>query len=953
MKPYDPKKSEKKWQAAWQKSGIYEASDTSKKPKFYGLIEFPYPSGDGLHVGHIRSNTAMDIVARKRRMEGYNVLYPIGWDAFGLPTENYALKTGIAPQLVTEKNTDTFRRQLKALGFSFDWTREVNTTDPAYYRWTQWIFLQLWKKNLAYKKKTLINWCPKDKIGLANEEVVNGCCERCGTPVEKREKEQWMLAITKYADRLDKDLDTVDYLPEIKTQQRNWIGRSEGSELEFAVRNAPNSFREKIKIFTTRADTLFGVTYVVVAPEHPLIPKLLLEISNKSEVEAYIASAKKKSEMDRTDAKKEKTGVELKGIRAINPANAEDVPIFVADYVLAEYGTGAVMAVPAHDERDGEFAKKYNLPLREVLESFYVQTTEPGVYRKDEPIVPRNGIITIIKHWSEDKYIGLKWKKVAWKTFLTGGIEPGQTAEHAGLTEIREETGFLHPKFIKEIGITHGLFYHVPKKENRLVHGHIVYFELQNDAREPVSESEASIHDIQWLTLDELKTWLTPATHTHALALFRNKLPTYTGEGILVNSGKFNGMDSEKAKKAITESVGGKMVTTFKLRDWVFSRQRYWGEPIPLVFCKECGWQAVAEKDLPVKLPPVAKYEPTDTGESPLAGDDPAMKKWRTVKCPKCGGEATRETDTMPNWAGSSWYFLRYIDPKNSKALAAPAKLKYWQPVDWYNGGMEHTTLHLLYSRFWNKFLFDIGAVPTSEAYAKRTAHGLILAPDGEKMSKSRGNVINPDSIVNEFGADTLRLYEMFMGPFAQAVSWSTDGIVGPRRFLEKVWRLSEKVVKKSKNRELDTLTQKTIKKVATDIEAMQFNTAISAMMILSNEMEKQAEIPAAIFEPFLQILAPFAPHIAEELWSQLGHKKSIHIVPWPQADESKIKEQPVTIIIQVNGKVRGEFQSAPGLTEDSAKTQALATESVKKWLEGKEPKKVIYVPGRLVNIVV
>jgi len=842
MKDYDHKKIESKIQKEWEKKKIYQAKN-GKGKKFYSLIEFPYPSGDGLHVGHIRSNTAMDIISRKRRMEGYNVLYPIGWDAFGLPTENYAIKTGKRPAVVTKKNTDTFRRQLKELGFSFDWSREVNTTDPKYYRWTQWIFLQLFKKGLAYKSKSEINWCPSCKIGLANEEVVSGKCDRCGNSTEKREKEQWMLAITKYADRLDKGLDLVDYPERVKTQQRNWIGKSEGSLISFQlIADSGASFNKKntdlklkaksqkleaVSVFTTRADTIFGVTYVVLAPEHELINNLKLRITNWSEVEEYIQKVKKESELERMRENKGKTGVELKGLKAINPANNEEIPIWIADYVLPEYGTGAVMAVPVHDIRDREFAEKYNLSII------------------DRPLV---------------------------------------------------------------------------------------------DAKE------------------------------------------------------------------ITEKVGGKMVTKFKLRDWVFSRQHYWGEPIPLVNCQKCGIIAISEKDLPVKLPEVKNYKPTDNGESPLA----LISKWVNVKCPKCGGKAKRETDTMPNWAGSSWYYLRYIDPKNNKEFVNKKKLNYWckieklsaksyqlkaGPVDWYNGGMEHTTLHLLYSRFWHKFLYDLKLVPTVEPYKKRTSHGMVLGEGGVKMSKSLGNVINPDDIVKIYGADTLRIYEMFMGPFEESVAWSTESIIGSRRFVEKVWRIGEKIAKQqlfhgshsnlnvvnesniayaeksSASQSLEKLLHKTIKKVSEDIENMRFNTAISAMMILATEIEKVLEgkalnpqkglalgVPALTlenFKMFLQILAPFAPHITENIWSSLKEKGSIHLSNWPKWDENLVKDQEIKIAVQINGKVRTEILIQIDEKEEEVKKIAFANEIVLKYVPDGKAKKIIYVKNRIINVLI
>lgn len=765
MSAYDHKGIEKKWQQKWEDANAFAASDDAKKEKEYLLIEFPYPSGDGLHVGHIRSWTALDVVARKRRMQGKNVLYPIGWDAFGLPTENYAIKTGKNPRLVTKENTDNFRRQIKSLGISFDWSREINTTDPSYYKWTQWIFLQLHKKGLAYKAKTLINWCPKDKIGLANEEVVGGVCERCGTQVEKREKEQWMLAITKYAQRLYDDLDTVDYIPAAKMGQRNWIGPSEGAEIEFAIAGSD----KKIKVFTTRPDTLFGATYMVLAPEHPLVSEL--PIQNKEEVQKYIEETKKKTDIERAAEGKDKTGVELKGVKASNPANNEEIPVWVADYVLSGYGTGAVMAVPAHDERDRAFAEKFNLPVKEI-----------------------------------------------------------------------------------ELGD--------PKK--------------------------------------------------------------------------------------ITEQVGGKWVTTYKLRDWVFSRQRYWGEPIPMVSCPKDGWVPVPEDQLPVELPVLEKYQPSETGESPLA----VISDWVNTTCPACGGPAKRETDVMPNWAGSSWYYLRYADPQNNSAFASQDSLKYWTPVNWYNGGMEHTTLHLLYSRFWHKFLFDIGQVPTSEPYMKRTSHGLILAEDGSKMSKSKGNVVNPDAIVEQFGADSLRLFEMFLGPFDQPVAWSTDSIAGVRRFLERVWNLAEKVGDVPAQKETETLLAQTIDKVSRDIDTLKMNTSVSALMIFANHLQGFEKIPADIFKQLLGLLAPFAPHMSHELAERLGYERAVWET-WPVADASKLKTDTVKITIQINGKMRAVIDLPAGATEEEAFAAARNMDEVKKWVEGKQEKKAVYVPSKVINFVV
>lgn len=803
MNPYNPQKIEEKWQRFWEENNFYRAEDFSKKPKYYALIEFPYPSGEGLHVGHCRSYSAMDTIARKKRMEGFNVLYPIGWDAFGLPTENYAIATGIHPQVATERNIKTFKRQLKSLGLSFDWNREINTTDPNYYKWTQWIFLKLFEKSLAYQAEIPINFCPSCKIGLANEEVVGGKCERCGTKVERRIRKQWMIKITQYADRLIDDLEKVDYLEKIKTQQINWIGKSYGTEIDFRIEN----FKEIIKVFTTRTDTIFGVTAIVLAPEHPFINRILKErkIENFKEVDDYIQKAKEKTEFERTELIKEKTGVKLKGIYAINPVNNEKIPVWVGDYVVATYGGGAVMVVPAHDERDYKFAKKYGLEIREVV---------------------------------------------------SGG-------------------------------------------------------DISNEA--------------------------------------------LTGYGKLINSGQFNSLSSEEAMGKITEwlekNKSGKRTVQYKLRDWVFSRQHYWGEPIPIIHCQKCGAVPVPEKDLPVKLPYVEKYQPTGTGESPLA----AVSEWVDTKCPKCGGPAKRETDTMPNWAGSNWYYMRYCDSENNRELADSKKLKYWMPVDWYNGGMEHTTLHLLYSRFIYKFLHDIGVALTPEPYKKRTSHGIVLAEDGRKMSKSFGNVINPDDIVKEYGADTLRVYEMFMGPFDQGISWSTQGVKGVFRFLNKVWNLVFDCQKNDKSSEKALKEiNKLNKKIEGDLEATKFNTAVAAFMEFTNfASENKKEIGKDILERLIVLFTPFAPHITEELWHFLGKKDSINNQPWPEYNPEMLKEEIVTLIIQINGKIRDKIEVEADISEEKARELAISREKIQKWIKGKEIKKVIFVPGKLINIVI
>ncbi len=950
MKPYDHKKIEKKWQKEWDKKKLFEVKIDSKRPKFYTLMEFPYPSGDGLHVGHVRGFTAMDIIARKKRAEGHNVLYPIGWDAFGLPTENYAIKTGIQPEKVTKKNTEIFKKQFKSLGLSFDWSREINTTDPKYYKWTQWIFLQFLKHGLAYKTKMPINWCPKDKIGLANEEVIDGKCERCGTPVEKKEKEQWMLAITKYADRLEKDLDDLDYAEKIKLQQKNWIGKSEGAEIDFKIKNS----EEKIKVFTTRPDTIFGVTYLVLAPEHPLTQNLRSKILNYDEVEKYILSSKAKADIERTAEGKIKTGIELKGLKAINPANNEEISVWIADYVLYGYGTGAVMAVPAHDERDFEFAKKFKLEIKYTIAPHIIDKKNPPVSGKKSE--ERKTIHALVRDPKTGKFLGLQWKKFPWTTFVVGGVEEEEDLIEAARREVLEETGYSNLKFVKNLGgPVFAEYFAAHKDENRVAITTGILFDLENDTRSNIAEDESQKHEVVWLSRDEInEDKMTCAELSFWLSNLDQGRP-YVGDGRLINLGKwqekFGKINSQDAIKKIVEFVGGKLVTRFKLRDWVFSRQRYWGEPIPVVHCETCGIVPLPEKDLPLKLPKVKNYLPTDNGESPLG----AISSWVDTKCPNCKGKARRETDTMPNWAGSSWYFLRYVDPKNPKAFASSQALKYWMPVDWYNGGMEHTTLHLLYSRFWNKFLFDLNLVPVSEPYKKRTSHGFVLGEGGEKMSKSRGNVINPDDVVKMYGADTLRLYEMFMGPFDQAISWSSESIIGPRRFLEKVWRISQKVLKNktvSSGVAIEALRHKTIEKVSKDIEAMNFNTAISSLMIFANELEKEEKISLDVYKDFLILLSPFAPHITEEIWNFLGEKKSIQLASWPKFDSEKILVDNATIAVQINGKLRATLVIEGDLEEKEITKMALELPGVKKWSGTGDFKKVIYIKNRLINIV-
>lgn len=796
--PYNHKEIEQKWQKVWDDEKAFHAGDDYSKPKYYALVEFPYPSGQGLHVGHPRPYTALDIVARKRRMQGYNVLYPMGWDAFGLPTENYAIKNKIHPKTVTANNVKRFKDQLHSLGYSFDWDREVNTTDPEYYKWTQWIFLKLFNAGLAYKSEMPINWCTSCKVGLANEEVVNGVCERCGAEVVRKVKSQWMLKITEYADKLIEGLDSVDYIERVKVSQKNWIGRSKGAEVDFRIADT----EDKLKIYTTRPDTLFGVTYMVVSPEHPVLDKYKEQIKNWDAITAYREQAAKKSDFERSELAKEKTGVAIDGLMAVNPVNDTRIPIYVSDYVLMTYGTGAIMAVPAHDERDWEFAKKFELPIVEVV---------------------------------------------------AGG-------------------------------------------------------------------------DVQEAAFTDVAT------------------------GKLVNSGFLTGLEVADAKAKIIDFLEEKGIGTakvnYKLRDWVFSRQRYWGEPIPIVKCEKCGYVALPESELPLELPEVESYMPTDNGESPLA----AMTDWVHTTCPCCGGPAERETDTMPQWAGSSWYFLRYTDPHNKEALASKEALNYWLPVDWYNGGMEHTTLHLLYSRFWHRFLYDQGVVPTKEPYQKRTSHGMILGENGEKMSKSRGNVVNPDDIVRDYGADTLRTYEMFIGAFDLSASWSENGVKGCRRFLERVWKLQDILVDGDEySEDLVTKLHQTIKKVSGDYESLKYNTAIAALMTLLNDVTKKGAINKAEFRTFLILLNPVAPHVTEELWSGCGYEGRVYQAAWPEYDEAKTVENTVEIAVQLNGKTKTVIEVAKDITKEDA--IALGKEALGEKLVGNIIKE-IYVPGRIVNIV-
>ncbi len=965
QKNYNPKAIEAKWQKYWEKHGTYR--QYSRKQGFYVLDMFPYPSGAGLHVGHPRGYIATDVVARFKQLEGCGVLHPMGWDAFGLPAEQYALKNKVHPSIATKKNVATFKKQLEKIGLTYDWEREINTTDPEYYKWTQWIFLEMWKRGLAYESNEPINWCPSCKTGLANEDLEQGKCERCGTVVEKRPLRQWVLAMTKYADRLLKDLDSkdLDWSESIKEQQRNWIGRSEGAEVAFPIVGT----EEELRVYTTRVDTIFGCTYVVVAPEHSLLKNQESRIKNQEEVRKYIKKAANKSDLERTELAKEKTGVKLEGVEAINPFDGAKVPVYVADYVLGSYGTGAVMAVPAHDERDFEFAKKYSLPIKLSVAPFFSDTEGKDAVRKDKPTVRRRTAYALVKHWSEDKYICLDWEKFGWHSGIIGGIEEGEDPIVAASREIIEETGYQNPVFVKYIGeAMHNYFYAAHKEVNRYADGVGMLFQLKNGKWNEPDKEETKNHKAVWISGDEMTSFLTLRNFQYMWEVLKKGEECYTEDGVLIDSGEFTGLASAEARKKMTawlskEKLGKKKVN-YKMRDWTFSRQRYWGEPIPLVHCEFCGIVPVPEKDLPLLLPKVKSYEPTDTGESPLA----AISKWVNTKCPQCKGPAKRETNTMPQWAGSSWYYLRYIDPKNKKALVDKKKEQKMMPVDLYVGGTEHATRHLLYARFWHKFLYDIKIVSGKEPFKKLVNQGLIVASDGRKMSKRWGNVVNPDDMIAEFGADAFRTYEMFMGPFTQSIAWNTEGLVGTRRFLEKVWRLSQKTVNSQQstgNKNIETLLHKTIKSVTEDIEGFKFNTAISSLMILVNALEKEPEISLITYRTSLILLSPFAPHIAEELWSQLKNhpstgsgsskteEKSIFLAEWPKWDKKKIVEETVNVAVQVNGKVRAVIAVAAGSDEAAVKAQALADANVQTHIAGKNVRKVIYVPGRIFNIVV
>lgn len=1078
---YDHRAIEKKWQKRWSDEGLFRAPKKPGQRATYILDMFPYPSGDGLHVGHPEGYTATDIYSRYVRMKGVHVLHPMGWDAFGLPAENAAIKKGIHPRVVTEQNITNFKRQIQSLGFSYDWDREVNTTDPAYYKWTQWIFLQLFKRGLAYEKEAPIWWCPKDKTGLANEEVVNGCCERCGTPVEKKMLKQWMLRITAYADRLLEGLEKLDWPESIKALQRNWIGKSEGALITFSLRGITHQSDDKhvVEVFTTRPDTVYGATFLVISPE---LAQQWMVVGWKGpvEVERYVQRSLTETEIERQDTKKEKTGVDT-GIRALNPATEEEIPVWVADYVLGGYGTGAIMAVPAHDERDFAFAKKFGLPIRRVVDpKFAVPAGREDSPVPDQDFVKRQAVCAIVRNPKTDKYLCIAWKGVDMHGLVTGGVEADEDPVEAAKREVQEETGYNNLRVIDgpDIGVQ-TFFYHRVKKQNRWAQFTYVFLELEDEGRDPVHKEEAAQHEVVWKGIDELKDFFTVFEGSFIVDVLKNPDFCFSGEGILTNSGDFSDLDSADGRKRIVawlESTGkAKTKVQYKLRDWVFSRQRYWGEPIPVIHCDHCrqtvestpwvlnfyqhawdqiqsgektietralnpeepgryfgdvrvgdlikavlkgtdqvmylkverrhvfrslkellakkdvvqyignrnerwtldklkkayaftpdyidrierhglvAWEVkriipgvipLKEDDLPLKLPDVEKYEPTGTGESPLA----AIDNWVNVTCRVCGHPATRETNTMPQWAGSCWYYLRFTDPHNEQEFASAAAMKTWLPVDLYVGGAEHAVLHLLYARFWHKALFDAGFIPKEvgdEPFTTLKNQGLILGPDGEKMSKSRGNVINPDDIVEKYGADTLRMYEMFMGPFEDAKPWDTNGIIGVRRFLEKVWRAAERIDDST----ADNRQHKYVNLVTTGIDNFRFNTCVSDLMKWLNDMGNEG-VSKDELSTFLKLLSPFAPHISEELWSRLGHTTLLASEKWPKFDPKKIKEETVTIAIQVMGKLRGTLIVEAGATQTEVEQAAKAEPNVAKFLTS-QPKKIIFVKDKLINFVV
>ena len=935
---YNHLEIEKKWQEYWSKHKSFEAITGSSKNPYYILVEFPYPSGAGLHVGHVRSYTAQDAMARMMRMQGKNVLFPMGWDAFGAPAEQYAIKNHIHPKEAVKENIKTFKRQMQTLGFSFDWDREFSTTDPEYYKWTQWQFLQFYKHGMAYKATAPVNWCSNCKTVLSNEDAAGGVCERCGTQVVQKEQSQWMLRMSDYSEDLLKGLDDTNFAEKVKLGQINWIGKSIGAEVIFKVANSDYEFT----VFTTRCDTLFGATYCVLAPEQELVNKITTK-DKKEEVEAYKKACTLKNEMERTELNKEKTGV-FTGAYAINPVNGEQIPIYISDYVLASYGTGAIMAVPAHDERDYEFATKFNIPIIQVLEEV-TGTPHEGETKK-------NSIVAILYDEANDKYLTVNWHEMGGRLFIGGTIKEGETSLDCAIREIKEETGYKDIELVHELPKINHHYYAYNKDKYFNIESTGFLFKLVSNAQDEQNLDDDEKFDLEWVDKNTIMAEVNDGLHkkTFEYALAPGAME---GDGIHINSGFLDGLNKEDAISRMLEFLEenncGKKQVNYKMRDWIFSRQRFWGEPIPMIYCNTCGWQPMNEEDLPLLLPDVAEYEPTENGESPLA----KITDWVNTTCPKCGGPAKRETDTMPNWAGSSWYFLRFMDPHNNKEFASMDAMKYWRRVDWYNGGMEHTARHLLYARFWVQFLYNIGLVPHKEMIWTRVSHGMVLGSDNQKMSKSKGNVINPDDIVKEYGADTLRTYELFMGDYQMDCPWSTDSLKGCKRFIDKVIRLKNKVIAGEEySPELESIINKSIKKVDHDLQNISYNTAISTLMILANSYDDQKNITKKDYQLLLTLLNPIAPHITEELNEELGYKPICESM-WPSYDESKIIAEICEIVVQVNGKIRGKIPTNGEISEEEIKQKALTLENVKNYTDGKNIVKTIVVPNKLINIVV